>query len=181
MIYDCNPISEWLVWLQVFLHLRFGLWTAMEHKFWEHICVYPLALTFLLLLLSWLLYTASKLEWYRPMWIVISWLICFFIRFDIAFLSFCFMCSFKFSDWSKYPPKYITMWLIGIRNSIGIEGFCWYFSSCLLDQKSMYSVLSEFNFKCMVSIQLLMWTNDVSNSFFVPGFASFVTLFEFFS
>ena len=83
-------------------------------------------------------------RYFHILWIFICLVIIF---------SFSLMCCLKLSCWSRNPPRYLTTLLISIRSPWVLSGSGDIFLSCAWDLKRIYSVLCEFNLRCIVSIQ----------------------------
>ena len=60
-IYDYDLISEWPVWLQVFLYLSFSWWLAMEDEIWQN--AYMLIIYF-----SYSYFFCPHTVWYAHAW-----------------------------------------------------------------------------------------------------------------
>ena len=87
-----------------------------------------------------------------------------FIRLVIVFFYFSLMCCLKLSCWSRNPPRYLTTLHISRRSPWELSGSGDIFLSCAWHLKRIYSVLSEFNLRCIVSIQDFISLNTSSRS-----------------
>ena len=93
----------------------------------------------------------------------------FSFRISLVQMFFCFllMCFLKFRCWSRNPPRYLTALLTAIGSPWALSGSGDVFLSCFQEPKRMYSLLSEFSFRHIASIQHFSYVNTSSRSVLV--------------
>ena len=82
----------------------------------------------------------------------------------IAFLAFSSMCFMIFRCWSRNPSRYLTVSFTAIGSPWASRGSGDVFLSCCWEPKKIYSVLSGFSFRHIVSIQCFICVNASSRS-----------------
>ena len=86
-IYDCDLISKWPGWPQVFLHLSLDQWPAAEYEFWQHASM-PFGMSIHSIVLVVLHMPGISLSpFYGGVWMVNLWWIAVVSGY-IVFLSF---------------------------------------------------------------------------------------------
>ena len=77
------------------------------------------------------------------------------------------------------PPRYLTSLLISIRSPWALSGSGDIFLSCVWDMKRMYSLLSGFILRCIMSVQHFICLNVSSRSVLVCCSWSLLPAFKF--
>ena len=85
----------------------------------------------------------------------------------MAILHLFRICVFKVRLSSRYAPKYLITFTLGISQSLTVRLCTVHFTSCCLDPKSINSVLVWFILSLFSSIQVLTCLSEFSKTCFV--------------
>ena len=88
----------------------------------------------------------------------------FLLCWPLLFLVFSLMYLLKVRFWSRNHPRYLTTLLTAIRSPWASVGSCDVFLSCCQEPKRMYSVLSGFSLRHIISIHCFRCVNVFSRS-----------------